>query len=122
MDDEEQNKSHLKTISIRAKLYDQLRAYCDQKGIKFVDFIEEALESAAHLDHITEILGDEESLKEKIADEQRTSIRYGFRRGILAALLAVDGRLALSQDMIPPAVTEKVPFKTVSGGQLKLFD
>ena len=95
---------------------------CIVSSIRFVDFIEDALERATYLDRIEEIVNDADRVKEKIADAQQISVRYGFKRGVLAALLALDGQLGLSRNLIPDAVRSKPPFKTVSGGQLKLFD
>jgi len=122
MQTEHDNNERMKSLRIDAELYEKLRAYCDQNDIRFIEFIQEALENATHLDHITEILADEGRVKERIEEEQRVSVRYGFKRGLLAALLALDGKLELSWDMTPIEVRKQLPIKTVKGDQLPLFD
>lgn len=41
-----QKNNPLKDIRISAELFDSLRIYCDNKQIRFQDFVEDALENA----------------------------------------------------------------------------
>ncbi|HSO20352.1 MAG TPA: hypothetical protein VLT88_12895 [Desulfosarcina sp.] len=110
-------------IPIDEALYADLRAYCDRCGIRFVDFIEEALCNAIDREQILTRSVETEKALERLDEDRRRSYRRGFYQGFVAGVLAGRGQLALAQGVIPPEIDEEEnPFKVVSGRQLQLFD
>ena len=110
-------------ISIDAELYDRLRKYCDQQGIRFMAFIEDALESAPRREEELKMVADARDMLKQIERARRQSFRRGFWQGFYAATFAVQGNMGLCIANTPSELSpENEKFKTVDGGQLKLFD
>ena len=40
------------TIEISSELYQSLREYCDRNGYRFIDFVEDSLETATYRDEL----------------------------------------------------------------------
>ena len=118
------NASHFKTITIDSELYDRLRSFCDNAGLKFADFVEEALE-AAPLREEEFVKFDETNEKIKTIDQARMrSYRRGFWDGFCASFFACQGRMDMSLAMTPKELQAgNDRWRVVSSdGQLKLFD
>jgi hypothetical protein len=111
----------LKSIHIEADVYDELRRICDRKGMRFKDFVDEALERAVYEDQsIDAMAGEIQDLKRQLSVYERSFMR-GFRKGFWFAFLAMQGRLCLSaDDEEVQLVKEKSP-KVTAGSQLSLF-
>ena len=109
-------------IRISGSLYDELRAHCDRYGIRFVRFVEEALEKATYIDEIEALLKDGGTMLAKLEAERRRGVAHGFAMGVLAATLSMDGNLEAGRLMTPEAALPSVPSRPVTGSQLKLFD
>jgi len=110
------------TISIDAELYDRLRKYCDQHGIRFTAFIEDALESAPQREEEMKMVADARDMMEQNERERRRSYRRGFWQGFYAATFAGQGNMGLCIANTPSELgPENEKFKTVDGGQKKLF-
>lgn len=116
-----ESKNH-RTIRISSQLYKELREFCDQVEISFLDFVEESLEAATRRYELEELLNDEAKIKEKIKAEQKQAYLDGFERGILISFVALDGQLTVSQKLTPRAVREKPRYRVVTGEQMKLFE
>jgi hypothetical protein len=111
------------SITIDSDLYENLRAYCDNSGIRFVDFVEDALEQAIAHEEILEKSEKADRVLNRVTEDMQRSFRRGFLRGYLAGVLAGQGRLALSQKLIPAEVSfPQDPYKIITGPQLKLFE
>ena len=116
--------SKYKTISIDAELYDNLRSFCDNAGLKFLDFVEEALETAPSREEEF-VKFDEANEKLKNIDQARMwSYRRGFRDGFCASFFACQGRMDLSLAMTPEELQaeRKLHRVVTADDQLKLFE
>jgi len=108
-------------VSISSELFDFLRGFCDQKGIRFVDFIEDALENAAHRHDLEGLLNDAAQLEATLKIKQQKAFRQGFQQGVLVATASFQGNLEVSRRMIPREIKNQPRPQAVAGGQLKLF-
>ena len=109
-------------IEITSELYENLREYCDQNGYRFVDFIEDSLETATYRDELEKLVHSEEKINERIERERVVSVQRGFLRGVMAATLAFKGNLGLSRSMTPDEMKKFIQYVPVEGGQMNLFD
>ncbi len=110
-------------ISVDSELYENLRKYCDQNGIRFAAFIEDALESATQREEEMKIVADARDMMEQNEHERRRSYRRGFWQGFCAATFAGQGNMGLCIANTPPDLSpEYEKFKTVDGGQMELFE
>lgn len=110
-----------KTIILSSELYEELRQFCDRMQIPFLDFVEESLEGATQRHELEGLLNDKARIDEKIKSKQQEAYLKGFDRGVLVALLAAAGRLAVGQHLTPRAVEERPRYQVVEGEQLTLF-
>ena len=110
-----------KMVNISSQLYDELREFCDQIEMSFLDFVEQSLETATRRYELEEFLNDEAKIKEKIKTEQRQAYLDGFERGVLISLAALNGQLTVSRKLTPHAVKDKPRYRVVTGEQMKLF-
>ncbi len=117
----EKDDMQLKEISISCELYDLLRRFCDEVGIAFADFVEDALESATRRHELEEMLNNEADLKERLLHERQSAYLSGYDKGVLVALLQSTGRLGVASKLVPTEVKEQPRFEAVTGGQMKLF-
>jgi hypothetical protein len=69
-----ENDVTYKKINIESELYDELRQYCDDNGIRFVDFVENALEIALYESQVptVEIKNDSKIYKKKSSKKNKT--------------------------------------------------
>ncbi|BBO70926.1 hypothetical protein DSCA_48560 [Desulfosarcina alkanivorans] len=111
------------TIAIDPERYESLRRHCDRNGIRFADFVADALENALEEEEILQKAEKVERLIQQMDRLRLTSFRRGFRQGFAAGVLAGQGRVGLSRTLTPAEVTHKnEAFKIVTGGQLSLFE
>jgi hypothetical protein len=111
-----------RSIRVSAALLDELRGYCDRNGIRLLAFIEEALEKATYVDEIENLLHDGATVLDKLEDERRRGVALGFKLGVLAATLALQGILEPGRRLTPELVGRFLMGQPASGEQLKLFD
>lgn len=111
----------LKSIHIDEKLYEELRSICDQRGIRFKDFVHDAMERAIYEDQsIDAMAGEIEDLRRQLSVYEGSFMR-GFQRGFCFAFLAMQGQIAFgAEDEEVQLVKEKSP-KMTAGTQLSLF-
>jgi hypothetical protein len=109
-------------ISIDSDLYAELRDFCDRLGIRFVDFVEDALANATRRHETERLLNDAAKVSETIKIEQQSAFLQGFKHGVLAASMSVNGDLSVSRRLMPRAVKDQSVPKAVTGGQMKLFE
>lgn len=111
-----------KTIQIDDDLYDQIREYCDENGIRLIAFIEDALTNAIDLNEEVKYLEEAEKLISEVRDERERAYRRGYRTGLMAGFFAANGQLGVS---ITGRASERElregRFRAVDGGQLELF-
>jgi len=113
----------LKLIQIDGDLYDRLKAYCDHAGLRFKDFVEEALELAPDREEEYRQVNEASDMMKKMDLERKRSYRRGFWDGFCGSFFAYQGRMDLSLAMTPEELQAKNElFKIPLGGQIKLFD
>jgi hypothetical protein len=112
-----------KTLSVEGSLYEQIREYCDDNGLRLVAFVEEALENAMDMKEEVKYLEEAESLISEVQDEKERAYRRGYRVGLLAAFFAAQGRLGTSMSYrAQERELKEGRFRAVEGdGQLTLF-
>lgn len=112
-----------RSIAIESSLYKHLRQYCDKEGIRFVDFVEEALANAVEREEILEKSAKADEVLKRANTNMKRSFRRGFWQGFYAGILAGQGKFNLSNQLTPSEVSYgQEPFKIVSGSQLRLFE
>jgi hypothetical protein len=110
-------------IQIDSELHAELRDYCDQCGIRFVDFVEDALAQAVAIEAILDKSEKADQMLNRATEDRRQSFRHGFHVGMVAGIFAGQGKLGVSRDCTPPGLFFKHdPNKVVSGSQLLLFE
>lgn len=111
------------TIPIDGDLHADLREYCDRGGIRFVDFIEEALQNAIEREEILEKSDKANRILARADKEREMSFRRGFFQGVLVGILVNQGQLAVSKKITPSEIaSNEDPFKIITGPQLDLFE
>ena len=114
------DKAH---IPIDPDLYAELRAYCDSCGIRFMDFVEEALEQAIKFEEILDKSEKADQVLNQATKDMRRSFRHGFHVGLVTGVFMAQGRLGSSKDSTPPELSYRnEPNKVVTGSQLSLFE
>jgi hypothetical protein len=108
-------------IRIDTELYLRVREHCDRTGIRFLDFVENALEEAMADESAAEVLGREvEKLRRKTATYDYAFSR-GFQRGF-SFLALVLGGMGMPPEMEEDLETVRTSLPAiVPGEQLKLF-
>ena len=114
------DKAH---IQIDPDLYAELRQYCDSCGIRFVNFIQDALEQAIKFEEILDKSEKADQILSQATKDMQRSFRHGFHVGLVAGVLMAQGRLGSSRDCTPPELSySNEPNKVVTGSQLSLFE
>ncbi len=110
-------------ILIDPDLHAELREYCDSCGIRFVDFVEDALEQATAFEEILDKSEKADQVLNQAAKDMRRSFRHGFHVGFVAGVFMAQGRLGSSKDCTPSELYYRnEPNKVVTGPQLSLFE
>ncbi len=110
------------TVQIETDLYDRLRAYCDQKNIRFNEFAENVFESAIDQEKMLKMVDDAREVLQRVGRECKSAYQQGFRSGLMAGALAAQGRMGLSEFCTPPETREKGEiFRVVEGSQKSFF-
>lgn len=110
-------------IPLDSDLHAELRAYCDRFGIRFIDFVEDALEQAIAIEEILDKSEKADQLMSQATKEMQRSFRHGFHVGLVAGVFLAQGRLGSSKNCTPPELSYRnEPNKVVTGSQLSLFE
>ncbi len=107
-------------MEIDPDLYAEVREYCDTGGLRFVRFIEEALEDAMDREAARRRLDAAEKSHAEVEALQRKAYRRGYRDGFSHSLLACAGHL-WGLDRAREELQGEDPPKMVTGPQLDLF-
>jgi hypothetical protein len=110
-------------IPIDPDLHAELRAYCDHCGIRFIDFIQDALEQAIRFEEILDKSEKADQVLNQATKNMQRSFRHGFHVGLVAGVFMAQGRLGSSKDSTPSELSYRnEPNKVVTGSQLSLFE
>ena len=110
-------------IPIDPDLHAELRAYCDSCGIRFIDFVEDALEQAIRFEEILDKSEKADQVLNQATKDMQRSFRHGFHVGLVAGVFLAQGRLGSSKDSTPSELSYRnEPNKVVTGSQLSLFE
>jgi len=110
-------------IQIDPDLHAELRDYCDRCGIRFIDFVEDALEQAIRFEEILDKSEKADQVLNQATKNMQRSFRHGFHVGLVAGVFMAQGRLGSSKDSTPSELSYRnEPNKVVTGSQLSLFD
>jgi hypothetical protein len=110
-------------IPIDPDLHAELRAYCDRCGIRFIDFVEDALEQAIRFEEILDKSEKADQVLNQATKNMQRSFRHGFHVGLVAGVFMAQGRLGSSKDSTPSELSYRnEPNKVVTGSQLSLFE
>jgi hypothetical protein len=110
-------------IQIDPRLYRELRAFCDQVGIRFADFVADALETARDRYRTEEQAREMRDLARRLEDVRREGFRRGWRYGAWLGFWAARGELGLGLLARTPGSEQgDAEFRLVDGGQMSLFD
>jgi hypothetical protein len=108
-------------LRINRDLYVKLREHCDRFGIRFLDFVEDALENAM----LTEIgdIGLEQEIEvlRKKADNYDYAFNHRFKQGFGYLYLMLNGASLSAEAEDNLSIVKKFPPLTPNGEQLKLF-
>lgn len=108
-------------LRINRDLYVKLREHCDRFGIRFLDFVEDALENAM----LTEIrnMGLEQEIEvlRKKAHNYDYAFNRGFKQGFAYLYLMLNGASLSAEAEDNLSIVKKFPAVTPNGEQLKLF-
>jgi hypothetical protein len=110
-------------IPIDPDLHAELRDYCDRCGIRFIDFVEDALEQAIRFEEILDKSEKADQVLSQATKNMQRSFRHGFHVGLVAGVFLAQGRLGYSKDGTPSELSYRnEPNKVVTGSQLSLFE
>lgn len=112
-----------KTIAISAELYFRLRKYCDERGIRFRDFVEDALDAAPHREEEIDLISDAQQKVETVDQARNRSYRRGFWDGFYVSFFAMQGRMDLYLKRTPESlgIIHDI-FQVSDDRQMQLFD
>jgi DNA replication initiation complex subunit (GINS family) len=111
-----------KPIQIDSDLYKEVREFCDQNGLRLIDFVEDALAQAIAFEETLDASRKAEKIIREATDDMRQTYRRGFHLGIAAGLFAAQGKLGSSINSTPTELSYKNEPNKVVGPQLEIFD
>ena len=105
-------------------LYAELRRYCDDQGLRFVDFMEEALDNAVRRDEILRQSAETQEHITRIERVRRKAYFRGFWCGMIAGLLSASDNRVLLDHLMPAELEyeQAAPPPIPQQQQLLLFD
>jgi hypothetical protein len=110
-----------RTIEIDPEVYDSVREFCDRHDLRFLDFVEEALETAMFFHAQENQVEENQELLRRIRRDYQKIKKIGFDEGFFIAVRLFGGkhlpwewREALRQNV-------KDTPKLIEGEQMKLF-
>ncbi len=119
---EDSKTSPAMAVQIESGLYRELREFCDRQGIRFADFVADALETATQRYRTAEEEREMREMAKRVEDVRREGFRRGWRHGAWLGYWAARGDLGLAlEGKAPDADGAESEFRTVGGGQLSLF-
>ena len=110
-----------RTIPIDPEVYESVREFCDQHDLRFLDFVEEALETAMFFHAQETQVEENQELLRRIRRDYQKIKKLGFNKGFFIAMCLFGGK------RLPPEWREalrenlKDTPKLIEGGQMKLF-
>jgi hypothetical protein len=110
-----------KTIPIDPEVYESVREFCDQHDLRFLDFVEEALETAMFFHEQENQVTENQELLRRIRRDYQKIKKLGFNEGFFIAMVLFGGK------RLPPEWGEalrqnlKDTPQLIEGGQMKLF-
>jgi hypothetical protein len=108
-------------LRINHDLYVRLRAHCDRFGIRFLDFVEDALENAMLTELGNNGLEQENEILRRKADKYDYAFTRGFKDGFAYLYLMLQGAGLSAEAEDNLAIVRKFPAATPNGEQLKMF-
>jgi hypothetical protein len=84
-------------IPIDPDLHAELRAYCDRCGIRFMDFVEDALEQAIRFEEILDKSEKADQVLNQATKNMQRSFRHGFHVGLVAGVFHGPRSVGLQQ-------------------------
>lgn len=110
-------------IQIDPDLYLGVREFCDKSGLRFIDFVEDALEQAIAFEETWDASHKAKKIISRATDDMRQTFRRGFHLGFVTGVFAGQGKLGSSINSTPSELSYKNELnKVVTGPQLELFD
>jgi hypothetical protein len=110
-----------KTIRIDNDLYLRLREHCDRDGVRFLDFLENALEDALLRETVTKAMEAEIEILRKKAVKYDYAFNRGFQQGFAFFYQMMEG-LGFSADAEEDLnIVKQFPSENPRGEQLQLF-
>ena len=110
-----------KAMHIDPDLYKRLREFCDHENIRFVDFVENALEEAVESEKVNKLLESEiEKLKKKSVKYDYAFSR-GFQQGFSFFYLMLKGMNVSTTADEELKIVRKFPPEAPKGEQIGLF-
>ena len=110
-----------RTVQISSDLYARLREHCDRRGIRFVDFVENALDNAILGDVEHNVLEKELNGLRLKAENHDRAFNRGFRQGFAFFYLMLKGIGVAESADEELAIVRKFPAEAPRGEQVKLF-
>ena len=108
-------------VRINRDLYVTLREHCDRVGIRFLDFVEDALENAMYADTGNLDLEQEMEALRRKADQYDYAFNRGFKEGFACLYLMLNGANLSPEAQNNLSIVKKFPAATPNSEQLKLF-
>lgn len=110
-----------RNIPIDPEVYDSVREFCDAHDLRFLDFVEEALETAMFFHEQENQVAENQDLLRRIRRDYQKIKKWGFNEGFFIAMFLFGGkplspewREALKENL-------KDTPKLIEGEQMKLF-
>jgi len=108
-------------LRINHDLYVRLREHCDRFGIRFLDFVEDALENAMLTEIGNKGLEREIEVLRRKADKYDYAFHRGFMQGFAYLYLMLHGASLSAEAEDNLSLVKKFPAATPNGEQLTLF-
>lgn len=108
-------------ISIDPEVYESVREFCDQHDLRFLDFVEESLETAMFFHEQENQMVENQELLRRIRRDYQKIKKFGFNEGFFIAMFLFGGK-SLPQEW-RDALRENLKDTPllIEGEQMKLF-
>ena len=110
------------SIKIDVDTYEELKSYCDEQGVRFIDFLYEALDNSVARYELRKEITEIRKQKREIEYEKSKAFQLGFEKGLIVSFLLSQGYFIDNIENISIKESEKnMPYKVVTGKQMDLF-
>jgi hypothetical protein len=109
------------TLRIDKDLYARLRAHCDRESVRFLDFVEGALEDTLVGEPVAKALANEIEQLRKKAGNYDYAFNRGFGQGFAFLLLMLKGMCPSGTAGEGLEIVRKFPAEAPKGEQLRMF-